>query len=439
MLNIQAAKNQLVLATLALFATVVTTCAQAQTNWDQIHQQNWEHQQRIEAQNRQQQENQENYTRQLEQQAEQDAQNSQNQNQQNEQSDQGSQQNYQAPQAGWVDSYLSMAMTARHGAAWVAVNFDSKARADEASLAACQAAVKEVPCFIAFGVTNGYVANAMAGNGAILADWGATAAEAQAKVNAQCEGPGMRCEPMHTYSSPAWRSDRRPSDFERVISPTLTPEMEYRFAVVVWTTGEDVWAKSAWAASGHSTLEAAEAVAMDRCKQDAGDQCKRATHVSSGFIAIGQDDNGMLRTSVSQSNSGAEQGLMARCKTDQRRCTLIRVVAASESAARRIQLPRPWIGLTYNEVNASLAKELGFDSPRGALITEVTANGPAAAAGLQVGDVVLRYDGKPIIESGQFAGIIGQSKSGTALAVETIHFGKAKTITVTPVEFGGTQ
>jgi hypothetical protein len=241
----------------ACVAFLLASSAYAQTDWNQIHQQNWEHQQRIEAQNRQQQENHENYMRQQEQeqqnaqaaQDQQDAYDAQNQQNQQNQGYSSTQQSYQAPQGGWVDSYLAMAMTPRYAEAWVAVNFRSKADAESAVLAACQQQSGQVPCFIAMGITNGYVANSMADGGAVLADFAATAAEAKAKVAAQCEQASTGCAPMHVYESMAWRTDSVPADFERVISPTLTPETENHYAVITWTTSNDLWSKSAWAAS----------------------------------------------------------------------------------------------------------------------------------------------------------------------------------------------
>ncbi len=417
---------------LACVVLLLTKSAVAQTNWDQIHQQNWEHQQRIEAQQRQERENHENYMRQQEQQqAEQAAQYEQSQNYSNDQ------QSYQ-PQVGWVDSYLAMAMTERHAEAWVAVNFQNKVDADAAALAACQQAVAPVPCFIAMGITNGYVANSLTDTGALFADSAASASEAKAKVAAQCEQARVGCTPMHVYASPPWQLGGVPG-IAQVISPIITPEVERRYAVVVWTTGNDMWAKSAWAASGHETLEAAEAVAMDRCKQDAGDQCKRATFAPLGFIAIGQDDLGQLRTHVNRTATRAEQGLQTQCKRDQRSCTLIQVVNARQSGARRIQQPRPWIGLTYDAVSAELAKKQGLEKPHGALITDIIPGSPIAKAGMQVGDVVLVYNGKPINEFGELGGAIAQSKTGVPIQLELIHDGKPATVTVTPIEFGGTQ
>jgi Do/DeqQ family serine protease len=60
------------------------------------------------------------------------------------------------------------------------------------------------------------------------------------------------------------------------------------------------------------------------------------------------------------------------------------------SALRSGTVERPWFGSEFQGVNADIARSLGLNKPRGALITAVTKGSPAAAAGLRVGDLVLR-------------------------------------------------
>ncbi|MGV3650667.1 MAG: Do family serine endopeptidase [Devosia sp.] len=60
------------------------------------------------------------------------------------------------------------------------------------------------------------------------------------------------------------------------------------------------------------------------------------------------------------------------------------------------QLVRPWLGARTQEVSADIASSLGLERARGALVTELAADGPAARAGLAVGDVVLCLDGQPV-------------------------------------------
>jgi Do/DeqQ family serine protease len=57
---------------------------------------------------------------------------------------------------------------------------------------------------------------------------------------------------------------------------------------------------------------------------------------------------------------------------------------------------RPWIGATFEAVNADMAEALGMDRPAGALVSEVHPDGPAAEAGARPGDVVLTMNEAPI-------------------------------------------
>jgi serine protease Do len=57
---------------------------------------------------------------------------------------------------------------------------------------------------------------------------------------------------------------------------------------------------------------------------------------------------------------------------------------------------RGWLGVNIQNVNDEIAESLGLDKPKGALIASVHDGGPAQVAGIQPGDVVLMFDGKPI-------------------------------------------
>ncbi|KAB2699768.1 DegQ family serine endoprotease [Ochrobactrum sp. Kaboul] len=71
------------------------------------------------------------------------------------------------------------------------------------------------------------------------------------------------------------------------------------------------------------------------------------------------------------------------------------MVRAVIDAAQRgsSSFERPYIGATFQGVTADLAEGLGMEKPYGALITAVAKGGPAEAAGLKVGDVVLSVQG----------------------------------------------
>ncbi|HXP04697.1 MAG TPA: DegQ family serine endoprotease [Stellaceae bacterium] len=59
---------------------------------------------------------------------------------------------------------------------------------------------------------------------------------------------------------------------------------------------------------------------------------------------------------------------------------------------------RGWLGVRIQGVSDEIAESLGLDKARGALVASVTDNGPAQSAGIQPGDVILTFDGKPVID-----------------------------------------
>src|SRR6202011_5317830 len=59
---------------------------------------------------------------------------------------------------------------------------------------------------------------------------------------------------------------------------------------------------------------------------------------------------------------------------------------------------RGWLGVRIQAVTDEIAESLGPAKGRGALVASVTDNGPAQAGGIQPGDVILSFDGKPVID-----------------------------------------
>jgi serine protease Do len=88
------------------------------------------------------------------------------------------------------------------------------------------------------------------------------------------------------------------------------------------------------------------------------------------------------------------------------------------------------IGVTIQDVNAQLAESFGLDRPRGALVSSVEKDGPAAKAGMQPGDVVLAVNGKAIERYGELSGAIASMKPGAEAALEVWRGGKRQTVQV---------
>ena len=70
---------------------------------------------------------------------------------------------------------------------------------------------------------------------------------------------------------------------------------------------------------------------------------------------------------------------------------LVKVYAESALSGRKVE--RPWLGAKLEAVTREVAEGLGLDRIAGAVVTRVSAGGPAAKAGLEPGDVIMRVDG----------------------------------------------
>ncbi|MGE0254171.1 MAG: Do family serine endopeptidase [Alphaproteobacteria bacterium] len=71
--------------------------------------------------------------------------------------------------------------------------------------------------------------------------------------------------------------------------------------------------------------------------------------------------------------------------------SMVRTVLAAVDAGGAVR--RPWLGAAGQDVSADIAQAMRLETPRGALLTRVHADGPAARAGLRAGDVVVQFDG----------------------------------------------
>jgi serine protease Do len=87
------------------------------------------------------------------------------------------------------------------------------------------------------------------------------------------------------------------------------------------------------------------------------------------------------------------------------------------------------LGVAIQEVNQTLADSFKLDKPEGALVASVDAGGPADKAGLQVGDVIRKVNGQPIVSSGDLPALIGQSSPGEQVALEVWRHGKREELT----------
>ena len=92
---------------------------------------------------------------------------------------------------------------------------------------------------------------------------------------------------------------------------------------------------------------------------------------------------------------------------------------------------RGWIGVQIQPVTADIADSLGMKKAEGALVAEPQANGPAAKAGIQSGDVITGVNGEPVKDAKELARTIGGLAPGNAVKLNVLHKGQEKVINLT--------
>jgi serine protease Do len=101
-------------------------------------------------------------------------------------------------------------------------------------------------------------------------------------------------------------------------------------------------------------------------------------------------------------------------------------------ALMRGQRPqRGYLGVGLQAVDEDLAPALGVPKDRGELVRSVVPNGPAARAGLQQGDVIVRVNGEQVTPEQTVSYLIANSKVGSRIPLDIIRNGRSMTVNVT--------
>ncbi|MBR7798469.1 DegQ family serine endoprotease [Undibacterium fentianense] len=88
------------------------------------------------------------------------------------------------------------------------------------------------------------------------------------------------------------------------------------------------------------------------------------------------------------------------------------------------------IGIEIGELSKDVAESLGLGKAQGALVAKIEANGPADKAGIQEGDVIIKFNGTPIEKRNDLPRIVGATKAGSKAIATVWRKGAAKDIVV---------
>src|SRR5438067_3397427 len=89
---------------------------------------------------------------------------------------------------------------------------------------------------------------------------------------------------------------------------------------------------------------------------------------------------------------------------------------------------RGWIGVQIQPVTPEIANSLGLSDARGTLVTAVQANGPAAKAKMEQGDVILSFNGQDVAETRELPRIVAATPAGKPVDVVVWREGERKTL-----------
>jgi serine protease Do len=92
---------------------------------------------------------------------------------------------------------------------------------------------------------------------------------------------------------------------------------------------------------------------------------------------------------------------------------------------------RGWIGVQIQPVTQEIADSLGLKKADGALVAEPQADGPAAKAGIESGDVITAVNGEPVKDARELARTIGGFAPGNSVKLNVIHKGQDKVVNLT--------
>lgn len=98
------------------------------------------------------------------------------------------------------------------------------------------------------------------------------------------------------------------------------------------------------------------------------------------------------------------------------------------------RVSRGWLGVLIQDMNTDLAESFGLDRPRGALVARVLPNSPSEKAGLQVGDVILEFNGAPIHTSSELPPLVGRADVNQLARVKILRNGEQRTVKINIAE-----
>ena len=127
------------------------------------------------------------------------------------------------------------------------------------------------------------------------------------------------------------------------------------------------------------------------------------------------------------SRSGGFMGISFAIPIDE----AIRVSEQLRSSGR---VTRGRIGVQIAEVTREVAESIGLGKPQGALVRSVEPGSPAEKAGVEAGDIIVRFEGRPIEKASDLPRMVGNTKPGTRSALTVFRRGQNRELSINVAE-----
>ena len=109
-------------------------------------------------------------------------------------------------------------------------------------------------------------------------------------------------------------------------------------------------------------------------------------------------------------------------------------VRVSEQLRSTGKVQRGRLGVQIDQVSKEVAESLGLAKAQGALVRGVEQGSPAEKAGLEPGDIILKFDGKTIDKSTDLPRMVGNTKPGSRVGLTVFRRGASKELSITVAE-----
>ena len=98
------------------------------------------------------------------------------------------------------------------------------------------------------------------------------------------------------------------------------------------------------------------------------------------------------------------------------------------------KVTRGWVGVSVQNITPEIAQAMGLKDTVGALVGEVTPGGPAEAAGMKGGDVIVSFNGKEVRKMSDLPIVVAETPPGKSVEVKVIRNSKEMTMTIKVAE-----